>query len=261
MIIGDSEISDKIKQSFPWYKTSYLDKKDWEKKETSHYIFYYFKDSLAENDIEKILQEKEKQYKKIISFLGVKNRKKIKYYLYPSIKIKKKLMGDDSLGNAIWKKLKIKGDSVETKKFEIHVVYSKRYKFIGEHEDTHLLSLPWGLSIYLFQEGLAQFMEGNLFGRDIDDLSRELVKNKENYSIVWLFNNRNWRNLNPKILYPIVGSFVRFLIKKYGKEKFKRVYRETSREKNLRDDTKIVRKIYLKPVEKLEKEWIKYLFS
>ena len=44
--------------------------------------------------------------------------------------------GDDSLGNAIWKEV-----DTNPRKFEIHVIYNEKCKFVGEHEDTHLLSL------------------------------------------------------------------------------------------------------------------------
>lgn len=47
-------------------------------------------------------------------------------------------MGDDNTGNAIWEELEIEDGKSDSKKFEIHVVYNKKCKFIGEHEDTTL---------------------------------------------------------------------------------------------------------------------------
>lgn len=249
---------ERFQQSIPWFKEKYL-KEKWEKRKSSRYIFYYFKNSLAERGIDKIAERKERDYKKIVNFLGIDIRKKIKYYLYPSMKIKKELMGDDSLGNAIWQEVLIERNRVKSKRFEIHVVYSRKYKFIGPHEDTHLLSLPWGLPIYLFQEGLAQFMEGDFLGKDLDILSKEIIKRGKNYSISWLFDNRNWKNLNPKILYPLVGSFVKFLITKYGKDKFEKIYRKTSRSQSMKKNLKVIRKIYSKDIKKLEREWKEYL--
>lgn len=247
----------KIKQDIPWYKIKYLDKKDWVIKKSPHYIFYYFKNSLAEKNISKIIKIKERHYNKILSFLKTKNYQKIKYYLYPSLKEKKKLMGDDSPGNVIWQEFELIADKVRTGGFEIHVLYNAKKKFIGEHEDVHLLSLPLGLSIYLFNEGFAQFMEGSLFGKDIDILSKRFLKKNKLYSLKWLLDNKNWDKVREEIVYPQAGSFVRYLISTYGIKKFKKVYKALSRNKTFRENIRIIERTYSKPIKELEREWLK----
>ncbi|KPJ55613.1 hypothetical protein AMJ49_06745 [Parcubacteria bacterium DG_74_2] len=251
----------KIKQNIPWYRTKYLDKKNWLIKKSPNYLFYYFKNSLAEKNIKEIIKIKEKHYSKILSFLKIKNCRKIQYYFYPTIKEKKKLMGDNNFGNAIWEELELKNSRAKTKRFEIHVAYNNKCKFIGEHEDTHLLSLSWGLSIYLFQEGLAQFMEENLFGKDIDNLSKKLLKQNKLYSTKWLCNNKNWDRLRPEIIYSQSGSFVRYLINTYGLKKFKKLYKKTARQKTPKENIKIIEIIYSQSIKKIEKNWRKYLKS
>ena len=130
---------------------------------------------MAQKDLKVIIDLKEKYHTEICSWLRLENRRKIDYYLYSSIKEKKALMGDDSPGNAIWKELNEQNIS---KKFEIHVVYSEKCKFISEHEDMHLLSLEWGLSIYLFCEGLAQQMEDEFMGENLHLAAGRLLKEK-----------------------------------------------------------------------------------
>ncbi len=245
----------KIKQELSWYKTEYLNKEDWICKKRQHYVFYCFKNSLAEKDIDKIAGLKEKHYSKILSLLNLKNKKIIRYYIYPSFKDKINLMGDDSPGNAIWKEFELIDGKSKTSKFEIHIVYNEKCKFIGEHEDTHLLSLPLGLSIYLFCEGLAQFMEGNLFGKDIDIISKELLNQNKLYSIKDLANNKNWVKTEPKIIYSEVGSFTRFLICIYGWNKYRGVYRKLSRINALSKNLKIIKSGFGKSIKELEKEW------
>jgi hypothetical protein len=186
----------RIEQELPWYKKVFL-KKEWKVKNGRYYNFHYFFDSEAEKDIEKIVTAKEKHYEKITSFLEVQNDRVIDYYLYPSVEAKLRLMGDDSPGNAIWKNFELISGKPAVEKFEIHVVYGDEFKFIGEHEDTHLLSLPFGLSIYLFCEGLAQFMEGNLFGADIDALSRKLSEAGKLYPVSELVDNKRWGDVEP----------------------------------------------------------------
>lgn len=248
----------KIKQEIPWFKKDYL-KKEWLKRKSSHYVFYYLKNTLAEKDIDKIIELKEKQYAKILNFLSFKKNLIIQYYIYPSLKEKTILMGDDSPGNAIWGELELINGEPKTNKFEIHAVYNDKCKFIGEHEDTHLLSLLFGLSVYLFCEGLAQFMEGNLFGKDVDIISRELQGQKKLYSIVSLIDNKNWAAVEPKIIYPEAGSFVRFLINTYGWGKFKEIYQKLSRLNSYEENLMIIKQGFGRSIADIEDDWQKYL--
>jgi hypothetical protein len=242
----------RYEQELSWYKNDYLDQ-DWEKEESAHYIFHFAKASLAEKDIKRIMDLKEKHHAKIIDWLEVGNERKMDYYLYPSIKEKKALMGDDSPGNAIWERL---DERFIPKKFEIHVVYSDKCKFVGEHEDVHLLSLPWGLSVYLFCEGLAQSMEDSFMGEDLHHIAKSLSDENRFYSLEWLCDNKNWENVEPVIIYPQAGSFAKFLIEYYGKDKFKEVYRNTSRNADLADNLSAIVKVYQRDIKQLEKEWI-----
>ncbi|MFA5013140.1 MAG: hypothetical protein WC520_01095 [Candidatus Paceibacterota bacterium] len=248
----------KYTQDIPWYKNDYLSQ-EWTKEESAHYFFYFQKNSLAEKDIKVIVDSKEKQYSKIITWLEVDNNKKIDYYLYPSIREKNIVMGDDSPGNAIWQELDNIGGQFMSKKFEIHIVYSEKCKFIGEHEDTHLLSLPWGLSIYLFCEGLAQYMENNFMGIDLHISAKRLLNENKLYPIEWLCDNNNWETVQPTIIYPQVGSFVKFIIENYGKEKFKEVYQKTSRNINFSENLTAIEKVYSKTIDQLGDEWINYI--
>ncbi|HNY36230.1 MAG TPA: hypothetical protein PLD14_00960 [Candidatus Pacearchaeota archaeon] len=243
------------KQNISWYKNDYL-YKSLAKKESLHYNFYFLKNSLAEKDIKKIVKLKEKHYKKILSWLNLNNTRKIDYYIYSSLKEKSSLMGDNSPGNAIWKKL---NTSNVPQKFEIHCVYNKSCKFIGEHEDTHLLSLPWGLSIYLFCEGLSQYMENNFMGEKLNIAAIKLLKNGNLYPIRYLYDNKNWENVKQIIIYPQAGSFTKFLIKKYGKNNFKHLYQNTSRKNTVTFNLLKIKKIYRKDIKQLEEEWINYL--
>ncbi len=57
--------------------------------------------------------------------------------------------------------------------------------------------------------------------------------------------------------YCIVGSFVTFLIEKYGKEKFKELYQETDRENTAEKNKKIFKEIYGVSIDEIEKLWKK----
>jgi hypothetical protein len=242
------------KQYLPTYKNNFIKDPRWLKKETEHYNFYYFPGSVAEQDIKHICDSQEKAFKKIISFLQVSfPNKKITYYFYPDPQTKKDLMGDDWYAQAIW------GE------FVVHVLYTKYIKPLGEHEDTHLLSLPWGLSISLFQEGLAEYLTGHGWhGEDQDELAREAFQKKVVPPLSVMMDHLAWRKLDNEYAlyhYSFVGSFTKFLINKYGKEAFQKMYEQTSRNKSCKENSEIFFLVYGRSIDAVEQDWKNFLFK
>ena len=168
-----------IKQNIPWFKTDYLKKKNWMIKKSPNYIFHYFKNSLAKKDINKIIIVQERVYRKILKTLKLRNKRKLNYYFYPSKTTKSKLMGDIGNGNAIWIKIEKEKEFWHSEKFEVHSLYTNKVKCIGEHEDTHLLSLSLGVAVFLFSEGLAEFMSEKWHQKDIDFWAKKYFKKKQ----------------------------------------------------------------------------------
>lgn len=237
-----------IEQHIPFYKEDFKKDSRWLKKETNHYVFHYFSNSLAEKEIDTIAERQEKAFEKIISFLRVEPpKRKISYYLYPEAQTKKELMGDDWYAQSIYKD------------FCVHILYTKNIKPIGEHEDTHLLSLTWGLSIGSLQEGLAEYLVGhNWYGDGHENMVKEGFKKGILSPINSLMSHDAWVKLpdeNILYYYCLAGSFVKFLIEKHGREKFEKLYRETDRKNSLEKNTKIFEKIYNFSIEEAEKEW------
>ncbi len=211
------------KQNLPTYTYNFLNDNRWLTRETDHYIFHYFPDSEAEKDIEMIVVTQEKAFEKIIAFLNTKlPKKKIEYYFYPDEETKKKLMGDD------WYAQSIRDE------FRVHVLYTKDIKPLGEHEDTHLLSLPWGISIGFFQEGLAEFMVGHAWdGKSHISYVKEGYANNLYPPLSDFFEHEAWLQTDdskPLFFYSLVGAFTTFLISNYGKDKFKELYENTHRD-------------------------------
>ena len=242
----------KIDQDVSFYKEYFKKSNKWLKKETEHYVFYYFPNSLAEKEIEMVAERQKKAFGKIISFLRVEPPKnKISYYLYPDAKTKKELMGDDWYAQAIYKD------------FCVHILYTEKVKPIGEHEDTHLLSLPWGLSIGFLQEGLAEYLVGhNWHGNSHEDIVKDGFNKNILPSIISLMSHDSWMKLPDENIfyhYCLAGSFVKFLIEKYGREKFERLYRGTKRQNSQEENLNLFYIIYNKSVGEIEEDWKKYL--
>jgi len=237
------------KQNLPTYIHSFINDNRWLTRETDQYIFHYFLNSEAEKDIEMIVVTQEKAFEKIIAFLNIEPpKKKIEYYLYPDEKVKKELMGDD------WYAQSIRDE------FRVHVLYTRNIKPLGEHEDTHLLSLPWGISIGFFQEGLAEFMVGHAWdGRSHISYVKEGYASNLYPPLANFFEHEAWLRTDdskPLYFYSLAGAFTTFLIENYGKDTFKRLYEHARRDMSKSENMDVFEKIY-GPMEHVEAEFRK----
>lgn len=242
-------MNNKIIQKLNNYTEKYLNYEKWLKKETSHYIFYYLKDTISEKNINQISKRQESAFKKIVDFLKIKPPKnKIRYYIYPNEKIKKELMGDDTYAQSIYHNK------------TIQIIYNKKINPLGEHEDTHILTLPWGLSIGFLQEGLAEYMTGGRkwYNKKPDFFIKKAFKEKIMPPIQSLMSHKNWINLPDKNMpyyYISSASFVKFLIEMFKKEKFIEFYKNTNRKNNASKHIKIFEDIYKISINEIEKRW------
>lgn len=214
-----------------------------------HYLFYYFSDSEAERDIHLIIQTQESAYAKIIDFLKTKKPNRlIEYFFYPDKKTKIKLMGDNWYAQSIYNE------------FRIHVLYTHSIKPIGPHEDTHLLSLPWGLSIGFFQEGLAEYMVGHAWDRRPHVYYvREGYQKKIYPPLIEFMQHETWLKIDDAqalYYYSLAGVFISFLIQRYGKALFKYFYKKSGREKSRDENQRIFHEVYGLKITEVEQIFI-----
>ena len=185
---------------------------------TKHYVFTYKEDSLAAKDIKKIAKIQEECLTKISNTLKVSFTEKIKYYLLESAKEIGKLYGinEPINGFAVW------GEN------KIYALYNDKIKCIGPHEDTHLISFVINTPKSNFiVEGLAMYFDEKWWGLDNDVWASYYKANNKDLSISNLLSNEEFDSLNCEITYPIAGSFVKYLINRFGVDKFIQLYQIT----------------------------------
>lgn len=210
-------------QHLPFYIHKFKDF-PWQKYESEHYIFNVESNSLAEKEIEEIKARQESSYKKIIETLDLKHPdQKITYYFYSSREKKAELMGDDWYGQSIYDE------------FAIHAVYNEKDKVVGEHEDTHLLTLQLGYPVSFLQEGIAEAMVGkSMFGNNHNEVVQEGLKRGLKVDLVNLISSQQaWLDTpdeEAEFYYSVSGSFTKYLLSIVGLEKFKQLYASISRE-------------------------------
>lgn len=235
-------------QHLPTYIHTFENDARWHSQSTEHYVFHFFQDSEAEKDMDRIMQTQEDAYKKIIEVLQVASPdRKIEYFFYPDPCTKKELMGDEWYAQSIYNE------------FRIHVLYTQTDKPIGPHEDTHLLSLPWGLSVGFFQEGLAEYMVEHAWdGTPHIDYVRRGYEKSIFPALSVFFAHQEWvtRSETETIsFYSLAGAFATFLITTYGMEKFKEMYMRTHREKSSIGNRMIFEKLYGNTIEIIEEDF------
>ncbi len=212
-----------LQQFLPNYKHDFESFSYWITKESEHYIFHYTAKSEAEKDIHQIVTTQEDAFSKIVTTLDLQHPdKKIEYYFYPDAELKKNLMGDDWFAQSIYNE------------FRIHVLFTKDDKPIGPHEDTHLLSLPWGISWNFLQEGLAEYMVGRCWdGVPHEDKVKGGIALGLKLSPSTQLTQKDWLDIPDESIiyfYALAGSWSRFLIETYGMGKYKEFYKNTNRE-------------------------------
>lgn len=128
---------------------------------------------------------------------------------------------------------------------EIHFVYNEKIKCIGNHELAHLLSYSFmGRPDSTFiREGFAEFTEEYW-----TNICNQVYERKSHYSWAKLYflsqrkfdladiifdSDKFYEAVNEDncfYSYPLAGAFTKFLIYKYGKDKYLRFYRNCNME-------------------------------
>ncbi|HEX28929.1 TPA: hypothetical protein ENG04_02470 [Candidatus Poribacteria bacterium] len=209
--------------------------------ETEHFRIYYPKGTKAEREIELIARDHEFRYYQLSRYLKVKSRRKMGSYIYPSPDVKKRLMGarytsiEDPIG------------------YEMHLNYSDFPHPVLKHEMAHLLSANFHpifkMSIRIgLHEGLAvaaawdgKRLTPHQWAKAMEILG-VLPPMKRLMGAVGFWTESASR------AYMAAGSFVRFLIDRYGIDRFKIAF-----------PTGNFKKAYGKKMDELAREWLGFL--
>ncbi len=238
------------RQHIPFYIHKFRDY-PWKTYESKHYIFNVEEGSLADKEIELIKSRQEEAFGKIIHILDLKEpSQKIIYYFYSSRAKKAELMGDGWYGQSIYDE------------FTIHGVYNEDDKVVGEHEDTHLLTLQLGYPVSFLQEGIAEAMVGkSMFGNDHDQLAQDGLRRGLQVNFEDLIATQQaWLDTpeeEAEFYYSVSGSFIKYLLETFGFEKFKKLYELNSRDNTREANLEIFKQVYGKQIEALAEDWRK----
>ncbi len=200
-----------------------FDLNNFTRKETDHFRIYCYKNSPSETEINKIANDRESGFRKISDLLQTTVQDKIILMFYPNAEIKTRETGHTGSGLA-------DGNYIVE-------IYNDSIKLNPFHETAHIIAGELGEPPALFNEGFAVYISEALGGDSIDSPSAP-SKKINNVTADYFHNN----NLIPlanlfkfaeigsvesqyAIAYPEAGSFIKFIIEKYGIDKFLETYK------------------------------------
>lgn len=215
-------------------------KDDFKTKESEHFIFHYSPlDDNVEKNINKIIEEREKTYEEISNKLNISYDGKIDYYLFMSDKIRQsyKQWDDDFwLGN-------------------IYEVYNK------ENKDSAYKYYIYEVLINQIGLPLSKFTELGLYGAlDIDSKYsginiKDIINSDDYIPLEYLTTSLIDRSFKKDVVFPEIFSFTKYLIDKYGFDKYMEYYKT-----NLYEEMdKALYSVYKKDLYELEGEWLDYI--
>ena len=185
-------------------------------KETEHFKIFYENGSEVERKIEQIAQDHEFRYAQLTPYFQIRPTQKILSYIYTSPEQKKRLVGAG-------------GTSIEDPFGPgFHINYESFPHPVMKHELAHALTANWhpilpvSLNVGL-HEGIAvaaDWDEGQLTCHQWSKAMRQLGVAPKIQKVMGL---GFWAH-HPAQSYTLAGSFVRFLVDRYGMKQFKRVF-------------------------------------
>lgn len=227
---------------------------------SEHLNLYAFPGTLAAENADSILAEREDGLKRIAEMSGVDFEGKIDFYLF--------------------------GDKDTKAKYVLHIgegwgfnrvmveVYNDDIKLDPFHEMSHIVTGTLGTPPPLFDEGFAVYVaeaEGadallwlGWPGQKVDDVTRQLKGEGRLIPLTDLIAVTNIGDSEERAIveYPESASFVKFLIKTYGTDAFRQIF---SRLKNSDDQVIVVTNLVAleaitgKTLDELEAEWLEGL--
>jgi hypothetical protein len=230
-----------------------------EKRDASHLVIYCPKDTEAAAHLDAVAAQREEAFQRISAMLHVTYPEPIHMVFYADPETKTKETGSTGAGES-------RGNNVIE-------VYGQVDPY---HELTHVLASRLGDPPAMFNEGLAVYVAEQMGadalkslgspGKKVDEAVKAHRDQGQFIAIDKLFTYTDIgpEGTEPVISYPEAASFVKFLISKYGLEKFRQSYGSLQNA----DDAAVVQKnkeafraIYRKFPGDLQAEWLDGLTS
>jgi len=232
------------------------------KRATEHLDIYCFPGSTAEREIEEITRAREEGVRLACQLLGRQPARRICLVFFEDGESKLHVTRHQGDGWAL-------GDRIVE-------VYNSKVKLDPYHETTHAIISPLGNPPAAFREGIAVYVSEQLGPAPLKDLgggqskARDFVRSSRKKGL-WIpleellgYTNIGAQGERTPLAYAEAGDITRFLVERYGQEKFLEAYRElkSSREAAVQaENARVMRRIFGVRLSDLESQWIQTFTS
>lgn len=198
----------------------FIQKKLGSLRQTRHFRIYYDRQSVDENRITWIAAEHEFRLQQVARALNVRVPEKIDSYLYPTAELKRNLIGSGTTNiTKPWlREMHLNAESVEQ---------------ILKHELVHVLAANFGIPLAGLSvspglmEGIAMAVEWDWGNRTLHEYAAGMFKFgvvSDVSRVESILTFGGFVRSPSTTSYVLAGSFIRYLIGRYGIEKLKRAY-------------------------------------
>ncbi len=210
--------------------------------ETENFVIYYPPGEHDTKKIELIAMDHEWKYKQLKEALNLDSTQKIKSYIYPDIKTRKKLTGagETTIANPIHN--------------EIHLIYDSFPHPVLKHELVHVMAGEFGNDVLKLSpkigllEGIAVAVDWRGQRYTPHQWAKVMLEMGIAPRIQDIVGLGFWYS-SAGVSYTLMGSFSRYLIDTYGIEKFKSAYKTGNFSS------------YGKNVNELSEEWQEFIIT
>jgi hypothetical protein len=186
--------------------------------ETPHFIIYYSPKSFSPEEIRRAGSEHEFRLHQIMQIFRMPSYGRITSYIYPSVEMKRKLIGAGETNFAKpWSS-------------EIHM-HKQAMTASLKHELVHVMAAPFGVPVIRASlrpglvEGLAMAIEWDWGNRTLHQYAAGIQRSGLSADIQELMSIGGFAARGSSVSYVLAGSFCRFLIDTYGIGLMTRLYR------------------------------------
>ncbi len=217
---------------------------------SEHFNLYTFEGHLSEKSKSHFLIERESAYGEISNFFEIKTNLSINIFLFKNEQIKYNLTGHKGFG---WG---FDNNIVE--------VFNDSIQIDPYHELAHVIGYTLNEPPALIDEGTAIYLSqlygdkafSRLIGYPTKSINEILLLFNKNEKVLTISTLLSYNDIGDNLAYCTSASFVEFLIKEFGKQKFLELYKSLSNS-NSDKNKMIFEKIYGIKFNQIENKWAK----
>ncbi len=208
----------------------------WIERETQYITFHYMEERPLPDDA---IAEETAMVKEFVKKLNIDVDEKIKYYFYPSETELQKFFGvKRGHERALWSKKELH----TTEPTEDHIV-------------IHLLLADKGYPPFGLAEGIVFYLLNNWEGRDLHAVAKDHLVQKRIPALYKALTQKDMYEKDALVTIPAWASFSKYLIDKYGIDKFMKLYVATNEVEELETFNVHFKDVYGDDFPVIDRQW------